>query len=474
MLSDKEAVNETEAKKYMAQKCIEKAGVPFWSLKYLPDENFGGTAAKEQAVKIIDLFCHFMIDSRDQEQTMSNITFMFKGTRTLRSTLSELYFNQDTAYQGFGIFITQKCGELKTLQSEIGLSDNDMFQALHFLMQGEISTWTETQVLEKLEELCNEYRTVSVLDQAIGSTSKSIPELRTVISNVFSHMKVPGSVIEGLGFEWGRTLKAMHSISAGEWQTLSKEDRSSYTDLMKAEAQTVWENVTSAKSVLKRYMDNHNNVCSDKELDAIYEALKTSQYSTPPAEFDYQIARQLDKIAYSRNKDRLQTLWKNQSGFETVDEWCNSKSVPVQWVVTDEEQRHIGILQSVQAGTKVDDTALSNAAQYFEHHTVASLKDDAAIKNAFFASVGESYRTAFSKYATILVGRLKTKDSLSSNVYSWSNKIGEIRKTLDDFIRDKECEAVKNNVRTMAESELREKVIELLDKNPDLYGVFMK
>ena len=90
-------------------------------------------------------------------------------------------------------------------------------------------------------------------------------------------------------------------------------------------------------------------------------------------------------------------------------------------MVTDEEQRHIGILHSVQSGTKVDDTALSNAAQYFEHHTVASLKDEAAIKNAFFASIGESYRTAFSKYATTLVGRLKTKGSLSSNVYSWCN-----------------------------------------------------
>ena len=474
MLSDKEAVNETEAKKYMAKQCIDKAGVPFWSLKYLPDENFGGMAAKAQAVKIIDLFCNFMIESRDQEQTMSNITLMFKGNGALKSTLSELYFNHDTAYRGFGIFITEECGELKILQSEIGLSDNNMFEALHLLMQGEVSTWTESQVREKLEELCNEYRTVSVLDHAIGSTSKSISEIRTDISNAFSHMKVPGSVIEGLGFEWTPTLKAMHSISTGEWSNKSMEARSSDTELMKAEAQTVWDNVTSAKSVLKKYMDKHNNVCSDTELDAIYDALKTSQYSTPPAEFDYQIARQLDKIAYSRNKDRLQTLWENQSGCKTVDEWCNSKSVPVQWVVTDEEQRHIGILHSVQSGTKVDDTALSNAAQYFEHHTVASLKDEAAIKNAFFASIGESYRTAFSKYATTLVGRLKTKGSLSSNVYSWCNKIGEIRKTLDDFLREKECETAKNNVRTMAESELREKVIELLDKNPDLYGAFMK
>lgn len=474
MLSDKEAVNETEAKKYMAQKCIEKAGVPFWSLKYLPNENFGGTAAKDQAVKIIDLFCNFMLESTDQEQTMSNITLMFKGNGALKSTLSELYFNNDTAYQGFGIFITNECGELKTLQSEIGLSDNDMFEALHLLMQGDVSTWTEKQVSDKLEELCLEYQTISVLNHAIGAKSKTLSELRIEISNAFSHMKIPGSVIEGLGFEWTQTLKEMQSISDGEWQKLSKEARSSATELMRNEAKTVWDNVTLAKSILKKYLDAHNNVCTDKELDTVYDELKTSQYSTPPAQFDYQINGLLNKIAYSRNKDLLQTLWKDQSGFETVDDWCNKWAVPVQWVVTDEEQRHIAVLQSVQSGTKVDDTALCNATQYFKSHTLTALKDDNAIMNAFFASVGENYRTAFAKYATTLVGRLKTKASLSSNVYSWCSKIGEIRETLDDFIREKECEAAKNNVRTMAESELREKVIELLDKNPGLYGVFVK
>lgn len=48
-LSDGEAVNETEARKYMSKQCTENAGVPFWALKYLSEDKFGGTAAKSSA-----------------------------------------------------------------------------------------------------------------------------------------------------------------------------------------------------------------------------------------------------------------------------------------------------------------------------------------------------------------------------------------------------------------------------------------
>lgn len=473
-LADGEAVNETEARKYMAKQCIEKAGVPFWSLKYLPDEKFGGSATKQSGEKIIDLFCRFMSETGDQETIMGNITMMFTGKGQLRKTLTNLYFDQETAYQGFSNFISEECSELQMLRADIGLSNYDMFDAIHRLMQGQVSTWTENQVKEKLEELCIEYRAVSVLNHALGLKRKSISALSDDITNAFNNMKVPGSVIEGLGFAWISTLKAMHTICTTQWSKIESTDRSAYTELMKADAKTVWENVTSAKSVLKKYMDSRGHSCTDEELDDIYNALSTSRYDSPSVDFDAKVAIQLNKIAYNRNKERIQTLWKSQSGKETVDDWCGDWAVPIQWVVTDDEQTHIAVLRTIQTGRKVEDVALNNATQYFENHTLPVLKDKAAIMNGFFAQVGETYREAFTNSGIILVSRLKTNKKLTSEVYSWANKVGEIRKTLDDFLRTKYCETAKKNVKTMPEAELRDTVIALLDKNPDLYSAFMK
>ena len=72
-----------------------------------------------------------------------------------------------------------------------------------------------------------------------------------------------------------------------------------------------------------------------------------------------------------------------------------------------------------------------------------------------------------------MVSRLKTNTKLSSDVYSWANKVGEIRKTVDAFLRDKYCKEAKKKVETMSEAQLRDKVVKLLDENPDLYILFI-
>jgi len=69
---------------------------------------------------------------------------------------------------------------------------------------------------------------------------------------------------------------------------------------------------------------------------------------------------------------------------------------------------------------------------------------------------------------------MKTNQKLGSDVYSWSNKVGDIRRTIDDFLRTKFCEDAKNEVRKMDADKLRDKVVELLEQNPDLYMMFIK
>lgn len=121
-----------------------------------------------------------------------------------------------------------------------------------------------------------------------------------------------------------------------------------------------------------------------------------------------------------------------------------------------------------------DNTALHNATQFFETHTVSALKDKAFIASCFISQIGESYRSAFESSGPVLVSRLKTNTKLTSDVYSWANKVGEIRKTVDAFLRDKFCGEAKKKVKSMPEAQLRDKVVQLLDENPDLYTLFIK
>lgn len=473
-LQDSEAVNDTEARKYMSKQCTEKAGAPFWVLKYVPEERFGGAAEKKVADEIIDLFCDFMTETGNQEQIMSEMKLKFTGHGGIRKTLPNLYFDQNTVYDAFSAFIAAKNAELQSLRSTVGLTSNDLFDAVHQMMQGQVSTWTEEQVEEKLDELCIEFRAVAVLNEAMNLQRKTIKNLSDDIANAFAHMKVPGSIVEKLDYPWIPTLKAMRVISVTQWAKIDRNDRENYTELFRQDAKKVWGFVTSQKPLLEKYMEEHGHNCTNEELDSIYAALKTAAYDSLPADFDTKIEIQLQNVAYTRNRTRIQELWVEQSGFNTVAEWCGNFAVPIQWVVKDDALQHIAVLKSIQDGKRVDNLSLHNATQFFETHTIVELKDKAAITSSFIAQIGESYRAAFEAAGNVLVSRLKTNSKLTSDVYSWSNKVGEIRKIVDAFLRDKYCVEAKKKVKTMPEAQLRDRVVQLLDENPDLYAIFMK
>lgn len=472
-LQDGEAVNETEARKYMSKQCTEKAGAPFWVLKYVPEEKYGGEAAKQAVDEIIDLFCDFMNETGDQEQVMGNITVKFTGRGPVRKALTNLYFDQNTVYDAFSSFISQKCPELQKLRESIGLTSHDLFDAIHQMMQGQVSTWTEAQVEEKLAELCVDYRVVAILNNALNLNRKSIKALSNDIGNAFKNMKIPGSVVEKLDYVWIPALKAMQQIATIQWSKIELSDREAYVQLLNNDAQKVWSSITSPKAILQCYMERHGHSCTDEELDGIYAALKAVSYNSPASDFDSRIETQLNKVAYNRNKVRIQEIWTAQSGFDSVTKWCDSYAVPIQWVVGDEALPHVTVLKTVQGGKLTDSTALHNATQYFENHTISALKNKKFIMDCFIAQIGDSYRAAFEASGTVLVSRLKTNTKLSSDVYSWANKVGEIRKTVDAFLRDKYCGDAKKKVKIMPEDQLRDRVVQLLDEKPDLYTMFI-
>lgn len=471
-LKGNEAVNETDARKYMSQKCTE-AGAPFWVLKYVPAEKFGSAENKQIADKIVDLFCDFMSENGNSEQIMNDIISRFRG-RPIRKTLEELYFDQKVVSDAFSSFIFQKNPDLSELQASVGFTSRDLFDAVHQVMQGQVSTWTETQVEEKLSEICIEYQMVAVLNSALKVNLKSIKLLADDIRNAFENLKIPGTVIEKMDYAWIPALKAMRDISITPWSAIDTEKKKTYTDLLKSDAQKVWENIISSKPILQRYMDSQGKICTEEELNDIYNNLRSVDYNFPAADFDERLNKLLNNVEYERNKARIQKLWKEQSGFDSVSDWCAEYAVPIQWVVDSEGIiNYISILKQIQDGKKTNATDLHNATQYFETNTISVLKNKEVISNCFIAQIGENYREPLKKYKDVLIARLKTNSKLTADVYAWAYRQEEVRKTIDSFLQNKVLEDAKKNVKSMPENQLREKVIKLLDENPSLYTLFV-
>jgi len=471
-LSNQEAVSDAEARKFIKQ-TITRNGVPIWALKYISSDKFGGDEFKTVVVKITDLLCSFIYETtEDQETIMAEVLTQFNGRGQLRQTMTAVLADKTAMLSAFKQFMFANVNEIEGLSQNLDLTDKDIFDALRNYLQDSISAWREEQVSEKLVELAQEFKVIVTIKSEIGASIKTYRAAQTALNNVFEHMKVPGTVIETLPVSWIPALKLLRGISKTAWSDLS--DKGSIVMTLEGSAKTAWENLSQPKLLLEAVFNDRRVTVTEDELEEIYTALKQQTYETPVTAFDAKLSGLLDNVQYTRDSKKAKKLWQDISGTASIREWCKNTSIPIAWVFEGANIAAIRTINDLQDGRTVEKDALSRAIAFLNGNGLAELEDTAYITNRFFAHIGENYRPAFNTDRKILIERLKTNSKLTSDVYSWESKIPEIREVLDSYLQKTYQEEAKKRVGLkMSEKELRDAVLQLLEKNPELYSYFL-
>ncbi|GHV32100.1 hypothetical protein FACS18949_02070 [Clostridia bacterium] len=470
-LSDNEVVSDAEARKFAKQKIIG-IGVPFWAMKFVPDDKFGGEDARETAVKLNDLLCDFIYEvSPDQENVMADIISLFNGRGQLRKAITDVFGDKATMLAAFKSHIFAQTPELVSLCENLSLTDKDLFDALRAYLQDTISVWREDQVAEKLPELVKEFSVISLLKNELSANEKTYKGIQKVLNNVFDNMKVPGSIIETLSFSWIPAVKIMRRVSKTGWADVA--DKDAVIVSLKGSAKTAWENLTQPKLLLEAVLNARNVTFEAGELEEICLQLKQQVYETPTNIFNTNLDKLLENIDYNRKVDELKTQWQKLSGAATIREWCNNASMPIAWLFSGNDLIIIRTIKSIQDGSKVEKTALQAALAFLSKDTLSVLSDVNVLTERFFAHIGEGYRAAFAKDRQTLINRLKTNGKISADVYSWENKLPEIRKVLDEYLKGAYLKQAKTRVEVMPDSELRAVGLRLLEAHPELYDYFL-
>ena len=471
-LSTQEAVSDAEARKFIKQ-TITNNGVPVWALKYMPSEKFGGDEFKVVVVKITDLLCSFIYETtEDQESVMAEVLTQFNGRGQLRQSITTALTDKTAMLSAFKQFMFTNVNEIEALSRLLDLTDKDIFDALRIYLQDSISAWREEQVKAKLVELAQELKAVATIKAEIGANIKTYRAAQNALNNVFEHMKIPGTVIETLQVSWIPALKLLREISKVTWADLVEKD--GIAALLEGNAKTAWENLSQPKLILEAVFNARRITVTEDELAEVYTALKQQTYETPISAFDAKLSGLLDNVQYTRDSKTAKKLWQDTTSTATVREWCNSSNTPIAWLFEGASIVAIRALKAVQDGQMVEKDALSTALTFLNGSGLAVLKDAGYIADRFFAHIGENYRPAFNTDRKILIDRLKTNSKLTSDVYTWESKIPEIRDILDAYLQKTYQEEAKKRVGTkMSEEELRNAVLQLLDKNPELYSYFL-
>lgn len=471
-LSDRESVSDTEARKYIRAK-IQGVGVPFWTMKYLASDKLGGDDSKDIAIKLTELFCNFIYeDSFDQDSIMSEVVTLFNGRGSLRKTMANVYANKLVMYGAFKQYIYTQSPAIEMLCKQLNYTDKDLFDALREYLQNAISTWREEEVASRLAELEEELDVIVTLNLVLSVNRKTYAALQKELNNVFDNMKVPGTIVETLEYSWIPTLKAMREISKNPWTDFN--DKKNIKENLKENAKTVWEYLSQPKLILEGVLQTRAISYSDAELSEIYMSLKPSVYETPSIVFNTTLNGLLENVSYNRNAVLLQKLWADKSGVELVSEWCNKENVPIAWVLDGHILSAIETIKAIQDKRKVNSDVLQNAVHVLDNDDLAVLKDSIHLSDCFIAYIGESYRDAFLANKSVLLDRMKTDAKISLDVYSWANKVPEIRILLDSYLQSMYQVQAKKRVSSMSDTELREVVKRILDNNPELYSYFLQ
>lgn len=243
--------------------------------------------------------------------------------------------------------------------------------------------------------------------------------------------------------------------------------------MLESNAKTAWEYLSQPKLILEEVLKSRNLNYSDAELIEISLALKPSVYETQESVFNTALDKLLDNISYNRNTKLLQELWFEKTNTSLVSEWCNEANVPIKWIVEEPTLTAIETVKSIQDKKKVSNDVLQGSVDALKNNNLTVLKDEQHILDRFFAYIGENYRRAFLADKEIILARLKTDARLTSDVYSWSNKVPEIRVVLDNYLEKIYKQQAIDRVKSMPETKLREAVIHLLHENPELYSNFL-
>lgn len=476
-LSDDDVVSEEQARKFMREKIVN-TGLPFWVMKYLEESSLGGLDSKKRACEIIDNIVVFMKGTENINDSMDKVNELFSGSGVLRKNISDAFKDKEKLFEAFRSFVIDAHPSIESLTNDIGINSSDLYSHIKQTLQEAVYTWSEEDVKSKLDGLSWEYELLSILNKSIRATCKSIPSAREILSNCFNFMKIPGSVLEKSDKDWAPALRMLHLVSTGNIPS-APEERTLFLDKLRNHGASAWEHVSDSKNLLKDLINSKGVSCSEQELETIFSSLKTVPYDSPESLFQDIISQQLNNIEFGRNKDELLSIWNKISSTDSIYEWCKRYSTPIQWVIPDESIEHFNLLKLIQDNKKVDEKDLRKTLSFFrdfEKTPPSYLRDQQYIQRKFFAQAGVDHEEIFILNRDHIL--IDIRNNLGVDVYDWAMKSTTISTIIGNFtkkkLKEKHLQEAHARVTSMGESELKDRLISLLNEHPELCEFFIK
>ena len=473
-LKDEQAPNEIEGMR-SAREAITAAGAPFWSLKYLSEEDYGGKEQAEVAAQIVDNIQAFVDHEGDTDGAMSNVLQLFNGRGKLKQRLMKAFRDKAVMARAFSAFLFRVSPDLKAITDQLNVQTEALRDKVFSVMQNAVYTWKEEQVKEKMTGVISEYQYLDALNRAMRNVYHSPEGAIKDLQNAFGYMRVAILAIEPLQMPWYKALTILRRASRRGIAHMTLEERSEDIAELHNYGTAAWECVKDAKPILGAILENRQIDCTSEELDAIYAGLKEVSCDAALNQFDKELKVQIARISQERNRTILLERWRTITSTESVRQWSNTHGFPLLWIVPKEAVRAVRTLISVQNKERTMNQEVLAAINVLDSIDRSLLNDGSRAEEAFMKAIGDDYREIFNEKRREITAELKL--NLGNDVSNWSvTDLATVQRTLRKYMiakaKTEKLQVAQKNVAKMSESTLRSKVSAFLEKHPEFCDDF--
>ena len=457
------------------REAVVKSGSPFWVLKYLPETEWSSKDLRNTADKVIDHIQTFIAQEGDIEGAMSETLQLLTGRGKIRIVLAKAFQDKNAMAAAFRSFLFAASPELKDVATRLAIQPEELSDRLHSVMQGAIYTWTEEQVKDKLADVAEQYKYLEAIGKVQGTTYHSIEAARKDLENLFNFLRIPMSAIAELNKPWFSALQVLYNVAYTDVVHLSAEDRNAAILTLEQHGVLAKDCLQNGKPVLEDILNSRNIECTQDELTAVYAGMKDLNCNTTLTQFNRELDAQINKISFARNKSTLLETWRLITGEDSIKTWCNTHDVPLMWIVPKELTKAFSTLLDVQNGNYTVDAAVTSAIHSLQKMDTSILTDNSRIEKAFMALIGSEYSLLWDVNRVAIITEAKIK--IGNDMSTWTaadltTLQGILKRMQQEKAKKEKLVGTKNNVRTMQESVLRDRVTAFLDAHPEFCDEF--
>lgn len=476
-LSDDLVANETVCYQNMRE-AITKLGVPFWALKYLPDNSYGSN--KEAAIDIIDGIQDFVSAEGEREPIMSRVIEGFNGRGKVRKTMESSLHDKNAMATAFQRFLYQSSSELEDIAASLAIKPTELNDRLQQSMQSAIYTWTELQVQDKLATIVDEYHYLIEVNSALDQEYHNLESAQRELANQLKYQCIPLAAVENADVPWYPALNAIKRLSQpGKAASMTVEERQTDAAALHEYGKFAKDFLFDSKSTLATILSTEDTEFTSEEISTIYSGLKGStQFDMTLSAFNNQLNQQIQKIGHARNCAQLKAKWEQITGMSTVKAWCDAYNAPIFWVLPTQLQDPIRTVIDIKQGKKVIDQSVQDAINALDSEAAIILTDETKIAAAMRRTVSsdEQCRDYYDlhKPELLMQAKCKCKNDMSTwQTAELSVLQAMIRTAIKEENRKEKLSQAKDKISSIDDASLRATVRDFLDKHPEYCDDFL-